>query len=145
MNIPYANNEPLKATTYQDRQYVKPFKAARKLLKKAAEDNGNPNFGRTKITDPGLNATKNFFNSVKTQHRHIPEAYVEVLIMLSSSSSTTSLFQPFERKFVGQILEKLVSETDILAEKEFEFGKKVHKKYPYFYKILSDIKKLTKE
>ena len=139
---PYSESKPvLCSTKYQDRQYVGPFENGRKKLKIAAEFNPPtyPKFGVKKSDNEGLNETKNFFKIIKAKYPSPPGPYVDLMRVLSSSSSTTSLLQPYDPDF-GQNLYKLLSENaDIFQTQHMTTAKILKEKYPHFFKIYENI------
>mgnify|MGYP003325936558 CR=1 FL=1 len=120
IEIKNVNNKPLSSSNFKERMFIKPYIKGREVLKRAAALEQYPKFGNTKITDPGLADTKKLFDSVKKRwSAEIPKPYVDVMKLLSSSSSTISLFQPFDMETSKSLLNFLQNKKDFFEDVAF--------------------------
>ena len=98
-----------------------------------------PEFGTKKSENNGLNETKNFFKILKGKHPCPPKPYVQLMRALCSSSSTTSLFQPYEPGFCKKLMKHMDEKNDIFTPEFLSVSTKMKEIYPHFYELYEDM------
>lgn len=82
---------------------------------------------------------KKIFLSVKKRlPGQIPKAFIAIMKLLSSSSSTVSLLQPFDPKLALNLLGFLKNKQDFVED--VGFSQELQLKHPYVFNIINNIR-----
>ena len=132
--LPFSGNSLLDAPTYKERMFIK-LKKDRDLLKNAANAEKYPIITNKTSNDAHMTAIKEFITSMKKSgYSCPPKALCDFLCDLASASSTVTMFQPFNKNLLEQLLESFRDEkVNILRDTNLrELQSELRLFYPVF-------------
>ena len=144
--LEYSDKPILDATEYKERMFLKQ-KKNRDLLKHSCLKNKYPDLRLVKFEkDPGMLVIKDFVQGVKSEgHSDLPREYADVLLDISSFSSTISMLQIQNKNLMNQLKENLDCEQSQLMcnQDSLELKHQLFKTYPLIYKRLENISRMV--
>ena len=144
--LPASSPVVLDAPSYKERMFIK-TKKNRKLLKTACEENKFPNFRFVNYNqDPGMEIIRDLIEAVKADgHRDLPSEIADLILDLTTVSSTVSMFQVVNKNLLGELKSALESESEelMINPNTLDLKQKIFIQYPHLFKRLESISKMN--
>ena len=144
--LAYSDKPILDAPEYKERMFLKQ-KKNRDLLKHSCLKNKYPDLRLVKFEkDPGMMVIKDVVQGVKSKgHSELPREYADVLLDISSFSSTISMLQIQNKILMNRLKENLDCEQSQLMcnQDSLELKHQLFKTYPLIYKRLENISRMV--
>ena len=131
----------------EKRMFVKE-KKNRDLIRSACSREKLPDLRSVKFEkDPGMLIIREFIQEIKSEgHSEIPSEYIDVLLDISSVSSTISMLQINKKTLINRLIENLNSpDTQLMCDPEnLHLKQEIFRTFPLIYKRLDNISRMVR-